>query len=105
MNLATPIGTGHYLALSLAIFAIGVAGALSRRNIFVVLMSLELMLNAANLAFVTFARLHNDAVGQIAVLFVIAIAAGEVSVGLSIVIALFRLKESVDLDRYNNLRE
>lgn len=99
-----PITPTHYLALSAALFAIGVAGVLSRRNLFVSLMSLELMLNAVNLTFVVFSRIHGDLAGQVFVLFVVAVAAAEACVGLAIVIALFRLKESVDLDLFKSLK-
>ena len=86
------------------VFAIGAAGVLARKNLFVVLMSLELMLNAANLALVTFSRVRGDMTGHLFVLFVVAIAAAEACVGLAIVIALYRLKESVDLDVFKSLK-
>lgn len=105
MDLAlSPVGPAHYLILSAALFAVGAAGVLMRRNVFIVLMSLELMLNAANLAFVVFARLKDDATGHVAVLFVIAVAAAEICVGLAIVLALFRKKGTVDVDRFTALR-
>lgn len=88
----------HYLLLSAFLFLVGVVGALSRRNGLIVFMSIELMLNAANLAFVAFSRFLADPAGQILVFFVIAVAAAEVAVGLAIVIALFRNIESVNLD-------
>ena len=90
--------------LSALVFGIGVAGVLSRRNLFVVLMSLELMLNAVNLSFVTFSRVNGDLTGHVVVLFVVAIAAAEACVGLAIVIALYRLKETVDLDFFKSLK-
>jgi NADH-quinone oxidoreductase subunit K len=99
-----PITPSHYLALSALVFAIGAAGVLARKNLFIVLMSLELMLNAANLALVTFSRVHGDMTGHLFVLFVVAIAAAEACVGLAIVIALYRLKESVDLDIFKSLK-
>ena len=99
-----PVLPAHYLVLSALLFAMGAAGALARRNVFTVLMSLELMLNAANLAFVVFARMRGDEVGHVVALFVIAVAAAEMCVGLALVIALFRLKGTVDLDAYNELK-
>ena len=99
-----PVTPAHYLVLSALVFSIGAAGVVARRNVFTALMGLELMLNSANLAFVAFARLRGDVLGHTAALFVIAVAAAEVCVGLGIVIALFRLKETVDLDAYNDLK-
>ena len=94
----------HVLALSALLFAIGVVGALTRRNLVVILMSTELMLNAANLAFVGFARLHADPAGQVFALLVVVVATAEVAVGLGIVLALFRNRESVDADEASLLR-
>ena len=94
----------HVIALSALLFAIGVVGAVSRRNLIVILMSVELMLNAANLAFVGFARAWGDVGGQVFVLMVIAVAAAEVAVGLGIVIALFRNRESVNVEDMSLLR-
>jgi NADH-quinone oxidoreductase subunit K len=104
MNLLFPITPTHYLVLSAVLFGIGTAGVLSRRNLFIVLMSLELMLNAVNLSFVVFSRTNGDLTGQVIVLFVVAVAAAEACVGLAIVIALFRLKETVDLDVFKSLK-
>ena len=104
MELLYPVTPNHYLALSAVLFAVGAAGAVARRNLFVVLMSLELMLNAVNLSFVVFARLRGDVTGHVAVLFVVAVAAAEACVGLAIVIALFRLKETTDLDSFKVLK-
>lgn len=100
----TQLSTTHYLVLSAMLFAIGTAGVLSRKNVFISLMSLELMLNAVNLSFVVFSRWRGDAGGQVFVLFVVAVAAAEACVGLAIVIALFRLKETVDLDLFKSLK-
>jgi NADH-quinone oxidoreductase subunit K len=88
----------HYVALSGVLFIIGVVGVLVRRNAIVILMSLELMLNAANLAFVAFARRWNHLDGQLVALFVIATAAAEVVVGLALVVAVFKTRRSVDVD-------
>ena len=87
-----------YLLLSAAIFVIGVLTVLLRRGAITTLMGIELMLNAANLAFVAFSRQVGSADGQIFVLFVVAVAAAEAAVGLAIIIALFRLRETTDVD-------
>ncbi|MBW7857140.1 MAG: NADH-quinone oxidoreductase subunit NuoK [Leptonema sp. (in: Bacteria)] len=100
----TAIDPSHYIILSTIVFGLGVVGVITRKNIFIVLMSVELMLNAANLAFVTYSRNFTDMTGQLFVLFVIAIAAAEVSVGLAIIIALYRMKENIDLDIFNRLK-
>lgn len=94
----------HVIALSAILFAIGTVGALTRRNLIVILMSIELMLNGANLAFVGFARAWNSVDGQIFVLMVIVVAAAEVAVGLGIVIALFRNRESVNVEDVSLLK-
>jgi NADH-quinone oxidoreductase subunit K len=104
MDLLYPITPNHYLALSAIVFTIGIAGVLTRKNAFITLMSLELMLNGVNLSFITFAKVRGDMTGHIFVLFVVAVAAAEACVGLAIVIALFRLKETVNLDLFNNLK-
>ncbi len=88
----------HAIALSAVLFVLGAIGALTRRNLIAILMSIELMLNAANLAFVAFSRLHADPSGQLFVLMVIVVAAAEVAVGLGIVLALFRNRESVNVE-------
>ena len=86
------VPVSHVLVVSLMMFGIGVVGVMTRRNAIVVLMSVELILNAANLNFVAFARMYGDLTGQIFSVFVIAVAAGEVAVGLAILIAFFRNK-------------
>jgi NADH-quinone oxidoreductase subunit K len=96
---------GHYLLVSLVLFLIGCVGVLARRNLIVVLMGIEIMLNAANLAFAVFSRSRLQVDGEIAVFFVIAVAAAEAAVGLAIVVALFRKKETVNLDRFNVLHQ
>jgi NADH-quinone oxidoreductase subunit K len=93
-----------YLMLSAALFVIGVLTVLLRRGAITILMGIELMLNAANLAFVAFARHAGAAEGQIFVLFVVAVAAAEAAVGLAIVIALFRLRETTDVDDLNLMK-
>ena len=92
------------LLLSAVVFAIGVVGVLVRRNALVIFMSVELMLNAANLAFVAFARHLNSLDGQIVVFFVMTVAAAEVAVGLAIIVNLFRLRETVFVDEVNLLK-
>ena len=94
----------HVIALSAILFAIGTVGALSRRNLVVILMSIELMLNSANLAFVGFARAWARVDGHVFVLMVIVVAASEVAVGLGIVIALFRNRESVNVEDVSLLK-
>jgi NADH-quinone oxidoreductase subunit K len=98
------IGSGHFLVLAAVLFTIGVAGVLLRRNALIVMMSIELMLNAANLTIVVFARMHNDLGGHSLALIVIAVAAAEVAVGLAILVALFRGRRHVDIDRLTTLK-
>ena len=98
------IPVSYYIALSAILFSIGVAGVLVRRNAIVIFMSIELMLNAVNLAFVAFARHLGLASGQVIVFFVMAVAAAEVAVGLAIIIALFRNRETVDVGQVNLLK-
>jgi NADH-quinone oxidoreductase subunit K len=88
----------HAVALSGILFLLGAIGALTRRNLIAILMSIELMLNAVNLALVAFSRQWGDVAGQLFVLMVIVVAAAEVAVGLGIVISLFRNRESVNVD-------
>jgi NADH-quinone oxidoreductase subunit K len=94
----------YYLALSAILFTIGALGVLIRRNAIVIFMSIELMLNAANLAFVAFARTHESLSGQIFVFFVMTVAAAEVAVGLALIVAIFRAKQSIDVDQMSELR-
>ncbi len=88
----------HYLALSFLLFVLGLVGVLVRRNLLTVLMSIELMLNAVNLNLIAFSRQLGDLNGQVFTVFVIAVAAGEAAIGLAIIISLYRLKGSVNLD-------
>lgn len=94
----------HVIGLSAVLFAIGAVGALTRRNLIVILMSIEVMLNAVNLALVGFSRQWADVAGQVFVLMVIVVAAAEVAVGLGIVIALFRNRESVNVEDVSLLK-
>jgi NADH-quinone oxidoreductase subunit K len=98
------IGPQHFLIVSALLFAIGVAGVLLRRGAITILMCIELMLNAANLAFITYARQFDHAEGHIYVFFVITLAAAEAAVGLAIVIAVFRLRDSTDVDEMSLLK-
>jgi len=93
-----------YLALSALLFTMGVVGVLVRRNALVVFMSIELMLNSVNLTFVAFARQFGTVEGQVMVFFVMVIAAVEVVVGLSIIIAIFRTRDTMDIDDVDLLR-
>jgi NADH-quinone oxidoreductase subunit K len=93
-----------YLTLSAVLFVLGIIGVLVRRNALVVFMSIELMLNAVNLTFVAFARQLGSLGGQVAVFFVIVVAAVEVVVGLAIIIAIFRTRDTVDIDAADLLR-
>lgn len=93
-----------YLLLSAALFLIGVLTVLLRRGAITILMGIELMLNATNLAFMAFARHLGTVEGQVFVLFVVAVAAAEASVGLAIIIALFRLRETTDVDDVNLMK-
>jgi NADH-quinone oxidoreductase subunit K len=93
-----------YLVLSGALFAIGAAGVFFRRNLITILLSIEIMLNAVNLSFVAFGRQHGAVDGQIIVFFVMTVAAAEAAVGLAIVIALFRHRESLNPDSFTALK-
>ena len=99
-----PVPLEHVIGLSAILFAIGTVGALTRRNLIVILMSIELMLNAVNLAFVGFSRAWASVEGHIFVLMVIVVAAAEVAVGLGIVISLFRNRESVNVEDVSLLK-
>ncbi len=94
----------HYLFLSTALFSIGAAAVLLRRNAIIVFMGVEMMLNATNLAFVTFARIHGSLDGQVIALFVMVVAAAEVVVGLAIIMAIFRARRSASVDDANLLK-
>ena len=94
----------YYLGLSAILFILGVVGVLIQRNAIIIFMSIELMLNAANLAFVAFARVHQAMSGQIFVFFVMAVAAAEVAVGLALIVTIFHAKQSIDVDQMNSLK-
>ena len=94
----------NYVILAAVLFAIGATTVLLRRNAIVVFMGVELMLNATNLAFVTFARLHGDVTGQVLAFFVMVVAAAEVVVGLAIIVTIFRTRRSASVDDVNLLK-
>ena len=98
------IGVGHYITLSAVLFTIGAIGVLTRKNAIIVFMSIEIMLNAANLAFVTFATAIGDLGGMVVVLIVIAVAAAEAAVGLAIIVAMFRHRETVNIEAFSTMR-
>ena len=98
------ITPAHYMILSAALFSIGVIGVLVRRNIIIVFMSIELILNAVNINLVANARQLENLVGQVFAVFVIAVAAAEAAVGLGILLAFFRNKETVNIDEMNVMR-
>jgi NADH-quinone oxidoreductase subunit K len=94
----------HYVSLSAVLFIIGVAGVLIRRNAILIFMSVELMLNAANLAFVAFARHFDRLDGQIIAFFVMTVAAAEVAVGLALIVTIFKSKLSIDVDEISSMK-
>lgn len=94
----------NYLVLAAVLFTIGSTAVLLRRNAIIVFMGVELMLNAANLAFVTFARIHGDLSGQVVAFFVMVVAAAEVVIGLAIIVAIFRTRRSASVDDANLLK-
>ena len=102
------IGLEHYLAVSMLLFCLGLLGVIARRNLLIIYMSLELMLNAANLTLVAYSReiaeLSARITGQMVVFFALAVAAAEAAVGLALFIAIFRQRETIDLNRLNLMR-
>ena len=92
------VGLEHYLMVSAVLFALGLLGVIIRRNVLVIYMSLELMLNAANLALVSFSRFNNNLDGQVMVFFIITVAAAEVAVGLALIVALFRRRQTTHVE-------
>ena len=93
-----------YIALSVVLFSIGILGVLLRRNAIVIFMSLELMFNAANLAFIAFARHYQTLNGQLFVFFVMTVAAAEVAVGLALMVSIFRSRKSIDVDQMSSMK-
>ena len=94
----------YYITLSAVLFTLGAIGVLIRRNAIVIFMSVELMLNAANLAFVAFSQVYASLSGQIFVFFVMTVAAAEGAVGLALIVAIFRTKHSIDVDEISTLK-
>ena len=99
-----PVPPQHVLVFSLVLFSVGVLGVLTRRNAIIILMSIELIMNAANVNFIAFSRLLNNLVGQVFSVFTIAVAAGEVAVGLAVVLALFRNRDTVYVDQVHIMK-
>lgn len=98
------VGLNHYLILSVVMFTMGMIGVLLRRNVIVILMSIELMLNAVNLSFISFARYSNDLNGQILVFFVMTIAAAEAAVGLALAVNIYKKYKEVNIRFFEQLR-
>lgn len=98
------VGLEHYLTVSVLLFCLGLFGVISRRNLLVIYMSLELMLNAANLAFVSLSRFTNHIDGQVMVFFVITVAAAEVAVGLALIVALYRKRQSAHVEDLTTMK-
>ncbi|HTO35157.1 MAG: NADH-quinone oxidoreductase subunit NuoK [Flavobacteriaceae bacterium] len=103
-NILQEIGIQNYIILSTLMFCIGVFGVLYRRNAIVVLMSIEIMLNAVNLLLVAFSAYHQDAAGQVFVFFTMTVAAAEVAIGLALLVAIYRNIKSIDIDQLRNLK-
>lgn len=104
MSEISEIPLHYYLAISGVLFAIGLAGVIIRRNLIIIYMSLELMLNAANLSLVAFSRFQDNVHGQIFVFFVITVAAAEVAVGLALIVALVRLRQTTHVEDLTSLK-
>lgn len=98
------IGLAHYLLVSAGLFGLGLLGVILRRNLLILYMGLELMLNAANLALVAFSRFNNQLEGQVMVFFIITVAAAEVSVGLALIVALYRRRQSAHVEDLTSLK-
>jgi len=99
-----PIGLNHYLVVSVLLFCLGLLGVIVRRNLLVIYMSLELMLNAANLALIAFSRFNDNLNGQVLVFFIITVAAAEVAVGLALIVALFRRRQTTHVEDLTTMR-
>ncbi len=98
------VGLEHYLVVSILLFCLGLLGVLLRRNLLVIYMGLELMLNAANLALVAFSRFNNNLDGQVFVFFIITVAAAEVAVGLALIVALYRKHQTAHVEDLTTLK-
>jgi NADH-quinone oxidoreductase subunit K len=104
INMINQIGLEHYLVLSAILFSLGMAGVLLRRNLIVLLMSIELMLNAINISFVAFSKYNNQAEGQVMVFFVMTIAAAEAAVGLALAVSVFKRFKEVNIRFFEHLK-
>jgi NADH-quinone oxidoreductase subunit K len=100
----SPVGLQHYLVVSVLLFCLGLLGVIVRRNLLVIYMSLELMLNAANLALAAFSHYNNNLDGQVIVFFIITVAASEVAVGLALIVALYRRRQTTHVEDLMTLR-
>ncbi|MGA2175624.1 MAG: NADH-quinone oxidoreductase subunit NuoK [Verrucomicrobiota bacterium] len=100
----SPVGLQDYLVVSVLLFCLGLLGVIVRRNLLVIYMSLELMLNAANLALVAFSRYKNNLDGQVMVFFIITVAASEVAVGLALIVALYRRRQTTHVEDLATMR-
>ncbi len=100
----THVGLEHYLVVSALLFALGLLGVIVRRNLIVMYMSLELMLNSANLALVSFSRFNDNLNGQVMVFFIITVAAAEVAVGLALIVALYRKRQSAHVEDLTSMK-
>jgi len=98
------VGLEHYLIVSALLFALGLLGVITRRNLLVMYMSLELMLNSANLALVAFSRFNDNLNGQVMVFFIITVAAAEVAVGLALIVALYRKRQSAHVEDLTSMK-
>ena len=98
------IGLEHYLVVSALMFSLGLLGVIVRRNLLIIYMSLELMLNAANLALVAFSRFNNNLNGQVLVFFIITVAAAEVAVGLALIVALYRKRQTAHVEDLTTMK-
>ncbi len=98
------VGLQHYLVVSALLFVLGLLGVMTRRNLLVLYMSLEMMLNAGNLALVAFSRFNRDINGQIMVFFIITVAAAEVAVGLALIVALYRKRQTVQVEDLTSMK-
>ena len=98
------IGLEHYLIVSALLFSLGLLGVITRRNLLIIYMSLELMLNSANLALVAFSRFNNNLDGQVMVFFIMTVAAAEVAVGLALIVAIFRRRQTTHVEDLTSLK-
>jgi NADH-quinone oxidoreductase subunit K len=98
------VGLEHYLIVSALLFSLGLLGVIARRNLLIIYMSLELMLNAANLTLVAFSRFNNNLNGQVMVFFIITVAAAEVAVGLALIVALYRKRQTAHVEDLTTMK-